>query len=109
MPAYLQELTFRLETSLGHVDDKTRQRHTDFIWSFQQSDGGFSGREGGSDLYYTAFALRTLAMTGELTGDPAQRVAQYLISQLTTEQSIIDLASLIYAATLLANAAGIFC
>jgi len=107
MPAYLQELTIRLASSLGHVADETRQRHTDWIWSCQQSDGGFSGREGGSDLYYTAFALRTLAMTGELFGEPALRVSQYLISQLTTEQSIIDLASLIYAATLLDNAAGI--
>ena len=65
MPAYLQELTIRLASSLGHVADETRQRHTDWIWSCQQSDGGFPGREGGSDLYYTAFALRTLAMTGE--------------------------------------------
>ncbi|MBT4692930.1 MAG: beta-hydroxylase [Planctomycetaceae bacterium] len=107
MPAYLQELTIRLASSLGHVDDETRQRHTDWIWSCQRNDGGFSGREGSSDLYYTAFALRTLAMTGELFGDPALRVAQYLSSQLNTEQSIVDLASLIYAATLLDNAAGI--
>ena len=33
----------------------------------QNPDGGYSGREGESDLYYTGFALRGLAVLGALT------------------------------------------
>ena len=33
----------------------------------QNPDGGFPGREGGSDLYYTGFALRSLAVLQALT------------------------------------------
>ena len=40
----------------------TRRRHTDYLTAAQNPDGGFPGREGGSDLYYTGFALRSLAV-----------------------------------------------
>ncbi|MFW5947077.1 MAG: beta-hydroxylase, partial [Gemmatimonadota bacterium] len=33
----------------------------------RQSDGGFIGRAGGADLYYTAFGLRALALLDALT------------------------------------------
>jgi len=42
-------------------------------------DGGFSGRLGGSDIYYTDFALRTLLLLGPQSGDLAP-VAGYLSS-----------------------------
>jgi geranylgeranyl transferase type-2 subunit beta len=32
-----------------------------FVTGCQQADGGFRGRQGGSDFYYTDFAVRTLA------------------------------------------------
>ncbi|MEC7564482.1 MAG: prenyltransferase/squalene oxidase repeat-containing protein [Planctomycetota bacterium] len=107
MPAYLQDLTIRLATALSEVPAPTRTRHTEWIWNQQQADGGFTGREGGSDLYYSAFALRTLAMTGELYGERADQIGHFLSSRLTSQESIVDLASLIYAASLLENAAGI--
>src|SRR5262249_23650207 len=70
-------------------------------------DGGFSGREGPSDLYYTSFALRSIALLGELHGAPAQRAAAFLQSQFHRQAAIIDFVSLIYGAMLLDTSAGI--
>ena len=42
------------------LPEAARARHAGYLKSAQNSDGGFSGREGDSDLYYTAFALRGL-------------------------------------------------
>lgn len=69
--------------------------------SRQQPDGGFAGREGGSDLYYTAFALRGLALLGEAEPAMAQQAAAYLREQMQNRVSLIDLISLVFAANLL--------
>lgn len=53
---YLLRLTTRLADGLGKVPESIRTRHTAYLRSCQNPDGGFSGREGGSDLYYTGFA-----------------------------------------------------
>ena len=73
----------------------------------QRPDGGFAGRQGDSDLYYTGFAVRSLALLGELQGVAADRVAAFLRTRLATTASVIDLVSLLYAAALLRTAAGI--
>jgi geranylgeranyl transferase type-2 subunit beta len=73
----------------------------------QRDDGGFAGREGGSDLYYTGFALRGLAVLGELYGPVAQRAASFLRNRLTGKESVVDFLSLIYGAKILDAAAGI--
>jgi geranylgeranyl transferase type-2 subunit beta len=106
MSAYLQNLTVRLAEGVGRLSEQTRQRHTDYFLAAQQPDGGFSGREGGSDLYYTTFALRGLSILGELYGEVAQRVESFLKSKLSTHQSIVDFFSLFYAANLLKVSAG---
>ena len=84
-----------------------RERHAAYLNASQRADGGYSGREGDSDLYYTGFALRSLAMLGELYGPTADRSAAFLKQRLTAHESVIDLLSLIYGATLLNTAAGI--
>ena len=55
MSIYLQQLTVRLAEGVGRMPESTRQLHTDYFLAAQQPDGGFAGREGGSDLYYTTF------------------------------------------------------
>ena len=45
------------------------------------TDGGFAGREPGSDLYYTGFAVRGLAVLGGMDLPIAARVAGYLKQQ----------------------------
>jgi geranylgeranyl transferase type-2 subunit beta len=60
-PSYLDMLDQLLhlgvvELSKAFVDAQVR-----FVAGCQQADGGFGGRQGGSDFYYTDFAVRTLA------------------------------------------------
>jgi geranylgeranyl transferase type-2 subunit beta len=107
MPAYLESLTVRLALGLESFPDDARKRHVAFLRSFQQSDGGFRGREGGSDLYYTGFALRGLALLGCLEGEIADRATRYLRSQLSRQVPMVDFLSLIYGAAVLNLAAGI--
>lgn len=105
--AYLQELTIRLATGVGLLPQARRDRHVAFICRRQQSDGGFAGREGGSDPYYTTFALRALSVLGELHGPLAERAGGFIRSRLAGQETLVDMLSLIYGAALLDAAAGI--
>lgn len=107
MLSYHEQLTLRLAAGIGELDEAVRQRHTQFLLAKQQPDGGFAGREGESDLYYTSFGLRSLAILGELHGDVAQRSADFLQTKLSGHESVVDFLSLIYGAKLLETAAGI--
>jgi geranylgeranyl transferase type-2 subunit beta len=107
MPTYLESLTLRLAAGAARLDDDLRARHAAFLRAAQNADGGFSGREGASDLYYTGFGLRGLALLGELDGPPAERAASFLRARLSGQAAIVDFFSLLYAAGLLETAAGI--
>ena len=107
MNPYLQDLTIRLAVGMAAVDEQTRERHASFLLNKQRDDGGFAGREGESDLYYTGFALRSLGILGELYGQPAERAADFLRQRLAGHETIIDFVSLIYGASLLETSAGI--
>jgi geranylgeranyl transferase type-2 subunit beta len=105
--SYLEDMTIRLATGLEKIPEPSRMRHVSYLAACQQPDGGFAGREGGSDLYYTGFAARGLALTGELYGEVADRIAAFLQSRLTSQAPIVDFLSLIYAGMLLELSAGI--
>jgi geranylgeranyl transferase type-2 subunit beta len=107
MPTYLEELTLRLATGIAQLPEDFRQRQSRYLLSAQREDGGFAGREGGSDLYYTGFALRSLAILGDLYGKPAERAAKFLQSRMKGQESIVDFLSLIYGGMLIQSAAGI--
>ena len=107
MSPYLHQLTLRLAAGVLQLPDAVRQVHAGYVKSWQQSDGGFPGREGGSDLYYTSFALRSLFLLGELSGPSAERAADFLRGRFQLNQNVLDLLSLIYGATLLDISAGI--
>ena len=104
---YLENLTIRLGTGLGSLSEETIDRHAAFLTAAQRDDGGFAGREGPSDLYYTSFALRGLAIGGRLHGEVAERAAAFLRSRLSGQRAIIDFLSLIYAGRLIEIAAGV--
>lgn len=106
MPQYLEELTARLVQGAAGWPDERRQRHADYLQGAQNNDGGFSGREGASDLYYTGFALRGLALVGALEGDTARRAGEFLSGRLADRAPVIDLLSLLYGAVLLRSWAG---
>lgn len=104
---YLQRLTLRLTIGAAQLDETLQKRHADFILARQGSDGGWSGREGESDLYYTSFALRSLAILGLLDGPVAQRAGDFLQSRMNRHETLVDLMSLVYSAKLLEAACGL--
>ncbi|MCE9607789.1 MAG: terpene cyclase/mutase family protein [Planctomycetia bacterium] len=107
MLSYLEDITLRLAQGIDRLPEATRARHAEFLKSQQRPDGGFAGREGASDLYYTGFALRGLAMTGELHGPIAERAAEFLKTRLSGSAPIVDFLSLVYGGMLLEMSAEI--
>src|SRR6516225_6366195 len=92
---YLGQLTARLAEGLARRPDSFRKRHGAYLRALQNTDGGFSGREGGSDLYYTGFALRGLAVLDELDPEVCEHAAGFLRQSLHQQASVVDFFSLL--------------
>jgi geranylgeranyl transferase type-2 subunit beta len=107
MTPYLARLNTRLADGLRLLPEEVRQRHAAYLRAAQNADGGFSGREGGSDLYYTGFALRGLGVLDALSGEVCARAAGYLRGTLRSEASVVDFFSLLYACLLVQSSAGV--
>jgi geranylgeranyl transferase type-2 subunit beta len=103
---YLVRLTNRLATGVARLHPERRRRHTAYLRACQNPDGGFSGREGESDLYYTGFALRSLAILESLTPEIRDGAARYLRSSLQSQTSVIDFFSLLYCWLLIQASGG---
>src|SRR5207247_4353283 len=93
--AYIIGLTSRLLEGLAWLPAELRNRHAAFITARQNPDGGFSGREGGSDLYYTGFALRSLAVLQALNEDVCTKAAGFLKLRMTGSAGVVDFFSLV--------------
>src|SRR6058998_932122 len=98
--SYLAQLTTRLTEGLSRLPDEFRKRHAAFLTACQNPDGGFPGREGGSDLYYTGFGLRGLAVLGALTPEICDRAVGFLRPWLTQQASVVDFFSFLYSCAL---------
>jgi geranylgeranyl transferase type-2 subunit beta len=103
---YLARLTSRLAAGVARLPEEERRRHAAFLANSQNADGGFSGREGDSDLYYTGFALRGLAVLDALTPEACARSASYLRANLSGQASVIDFFSLLYSCLLVQAGGG---
>src|SRR5262245_50078626 len=90
---YLIRLSRRLFSGLSHLEPERKRRHADFLLSRQMPDGGFRGREGDSDLYYTSFAIRGLAMLSRLDRETAVPISRFLDAFNPLTLSIVDLLS----------------
>lgn len=101
MKNYLTHLNTRLAEGLDRTPQEFRQRHAGWLLGRQNPDGGFSGREGDSDLYYTGFALRGLSVLDSLTPAIAQNAGQFLKSCLSGSTSVVDFFSFLYASLLI--------
>lgn len=88
------------------MDPSFREQHCGWLRRQQQPDGGFAGREGPSDPYYTAFALRGLWILDGLDESVGDSAATFLRRRLSKRESIIDLISLIFAAAICELAVG---
>jgi geranylgeranyl transferase type-2 subunit beta len=97
---YLQTLTERLADGLARLPEAERAPHVAFLLAHQNPDGGFRGRDGASDLYYTAFALRSLAALDALTPTVCERAATFLRQCLAQQTSVVDFFSFLYSCLL---------
>jgi geranylgeranyl transferase type-2 subunit beta len=105
--SYLTQLTLRLAGGAMRLAPEVRQSHARFVAAAQQADGGFPGRQGASDAYYTGFALRTLALVGELSDDVARPAAEFLRGRLDRPMPSVDFVSVVYSAVLLELTGGL--
>jgi geranylgeranyl transferase type-2 subunit beta len=101
MTPYFLHLATRLAEGAAHLPGELRQRHILFVRSLQLSDGGFPGRDGASDLYYTSFALRCLALLDALHPEVAERAAAYVRGYLARQATVVDLYALLVSIVLL--------
>ena len=104
--SYLTSLTLRLAGGAMRLPEEVRARHAAFLASAQNDDGGFPGRQGPSDLYYTGFALRGLAMLGGLPDPLAEAASRFLRQGLGEHLPSIDFYSLVFSAVLLETISG---
>jgi geranylgeranyl transferase type-2 subunit beta len=103
---YLIRLATRLADGARSFDSERRARHRAFILSRRQSDGGFNGREGDSDLYYTSFAVRGLSLLGTLDAQCAAGIGGFLKAFDPLLLSVVDLVSWLSAAMAVQLAGG---
>ncbi len=105
--SYLANLTLRLAAGAARFPEELRRRHAAFLTESQGEDGGFAGRQGPSDLYYTSFALRGLALLDGISEGLAHRTARFLQARLGDEMSSLDLLSLVFSAVVLETASAV--
>ncbi len=76
--SYLARLTVQLAAGVQALPQELLQRQAAWLRAAQNADGGFSGRAGPSDVYYTSFGLRALLLVGALDESRAQSAARFL-------------------------------
>ncbi|MCS7044922.1 MAG: geranyl transferase [Gemmataceae bacterium] len=106
MASYFEDLNRILARGVSLLPKELRQRHAGYLTSQQNPDGGFRGRDDGSDLYYTGFALRGLALLDALTIDVCTRAADFLTSCSSGQASVVDFYSFLLAAHLVRGGGG---
>ncbi len=87
---YLVRLGTRLAAGLSSMPTAQKEKHRNFLLGFQCADGGFRGREGDSDLYYTSFAVRGLAMLDALDPETVASISSYLARFDAAQLSTLD-------------------
>jgi len=104
---YLDKLARVLSTGVARLPAKSRARHGRYIVSTQNPDGGVSGRQGASDLYYTNFALRCAELLGEENPVFWRRAAEYLRRRGPAAADVVECLSLLHAERLVARHGGV--
>lgn len=105
--SYLQNLAIRLAAGAMKLPEETRDRHAKYLLNAQADNGGFAGRKGAADPYYTGFALRGLALLGRLDSETAARAGRFLAERMGQQMPSVDFISSVFAALLLEVTAGI--
>ena len=87
------DLFFHFVTRSADFPEVLRAKHRHWLMQQQRHDGGFAGRAGDSNLYYTGFGARLCAILWSDVKDPWVAIMRYLSTQLATIDSVVDLAS----------------
>ncbi|HCP13478.1 MAG TPA: geranyl transferase [Planctomycetaceae bacterium] len=103
---YLMRLADRVSRGLAKVPNFPLESHRRFLLCQQAASGGFHGRDGDGDLYYTGFAVRALAVTGGLPEEPARLLSGFLRDQNPLSLSAVDLLSWLYSAIVVESVIG---
>jgi geranylgeranyl transferase type-2 subunit beta len=86
---YLDLLDMLLRQGLEGASSAFVDAQIQFVLECRQPDGGFPGCQGGSDIYYTDFALRCLALLSP--GHPAfARAKDYLERQSREPSGVVE-------------------
>ncbi|MBN1909806.1 MAG: beta-hydroxylase [Pirellulales bacterium] len=107
MTSYLAELMLRLAAGARRLPEGLRRRHAAFLQKAQNEDGGFAGRQGPSDLYYTSFALRGLILLDALDEAAAARANGFLKMRLQRPLPSVEFLSLVFSNALLEGRFGL--
>ncbi len=78
-PMDVRRLTSRLIAAAAEFPEDFRNRHAKYLLASESSQGGFAGRAGRPDPYYTAFGLAGLALLGRLTKPIVQRAINAML------------------------------
>ncbi len=103
---YLEHLMLTLAGGLARCEPELLRRHGHWALGQMQPDGGFAGRQGASDLYYTSFGLRLLALCRMLEEEQAGRVQRFLLQKMQERVGLVDFFSFIFSAVLLKEVCG---
>ncbi len=103
---YLAQLMLTLAQGAAKLPQERVRRHGLWVLGQMHPDGGFPGRQGPSDLYYTSFALRVLALCGMLDQEVANQVEGFLRTQMQQRVSVVDFFSFVFSALLLQELCG---
>ncbi|MBL4883701.1 MAG: terpene cyclase/mutase family protein [Planctomycetaceae bacterium] len=104
---YLIELAQCLQAGLEKLPASRLEKHRQFLLDHQCEDGGFRGREGDSDLYYTGFAVRALALIGGLDSKVTDKITDYLRIERNQTHTPVDLLNWISCALAVQLAGGV--
>jgi geranylgeranyl transferase type-2 subunit beta len=99
---YLELLDELLAMGTAAFSPAFRDRQLAFLLTQQQLDGGFAGRQGRADLYYSDFALRALALL-DYHGPAWGQAAAFLVAQPLPRGEVAALFNLLNGARLLSR------
>ena len=97
--SFLDFLDLTLASGIALLGAQWKDNHARYVIGRQSSDGGFPGRQGGSDPYYTDFAVRTLVLLGKTEG--LKRAAGYARGLKAEPRDLVDCFSRLNLARLL--------
>lgn len=99
---YLTDLAARTTRGLQNLPESFRAKQSHYLLGAQQSDGGFRGRGGGSDLYYTSFALRSAELLGIADHNLWRHAAYWLRARVEPLQGVVNCFSMLHSIRLIA-------